>query len=43
MRDAGFPQVRVVMRDGCVTVEPGEPIEAPANHRLADRERVVVL
>lgn len=43
MRDAGFTQVRVVMRDGGVTVEPAEPVEAPTSRRLADRERVVVL
>ncbi|MCJ2051195.1 hypothetical protein MKL01_16085 [Methylobacterium sp. J-070] len=43
LRDAGFPIVRVVMRDGGVTVEPAEPVETPASRRLADRERVVVL
>lgn len=43
MRDAGFTQVRVVMRDGGVTVEPADPVEPAVNRRLADRERVVVL
>ncbi|MBP1182999.1 hypothetical protein [Methylobacterium sp. PvR107] len=43
MRDAGFPKVRVVMREGSITIEPGEPVEAPAGRRLADREHVVVL
>lgn len=43
MRAAGFTQVRVVMRDGGVTVEPAAPAEPPTSRRLAERERVVVL